>query len=324
MATAPIDLSTLITDGNVCDLKCSYSFTYAPTHLQITNKGDYLSMIVDKTTAPPVIYNNQNYNVQEVRLYQPSLHTYSGGTHADAELVILHNNTFSTKNLLVCIPIIKSSTTTADSAYFFDQIITEVRKTANREGQQTVYNNPTFSLGKIVPMTPYYSYTGTLPWSSSTDVYDYIVFKIENAATMSPQALTGLKAVTNANQIKTVVSPYDVFLNSKGPVPPYTDGDIYIECQPTGDDGEVLVPARLDTGGILDNQMLKLLFNFTLMKFFIGALVMVVIWYGATKIIRAVTQGGGVWLGGLAPPTPPWGETPHPPLRENLGERERG
>ena len=286
MATAPIDL-TKNTDG-VCKLKCSYSFNYAPTSLQITNQGNYLSFKVDNTTAPPVIYNDQNYTVQEVRLYQPSLHTYSGGEHADAELIILHSNMINTRNLLVCVPVVKSSTSTADSANFFDLIMTEVQRTANSRGQQTVYNNPTFTLGKFVPMTSYYSYTGTLPWPPSNGTYDYVVFMNDNAITISPLAYTTLQSVTVNSGIGTVDNPNDIFFNSSGPVPTTQNAEIYIECQPTGDDGEILVPAKLSAGGILDNQMLQMLFSFTLVKLFIGAVAMIVIWLAASKIINAI------------------------------------
>lgn len=288
MATAPIDL-TKNTNG-VCNLKCSYSFNYAPTSLQITNQGTYLSFKVDNTTAPPVIYNDQNYFVQEVRLYTPSLHTYSGGNHADAELIIVHSNMISTKNLLVCIPIVQSSTSTSDSSTFFDLIMIQLQKTANRIGQQTLFNNPTFTLGKFVPMTPYYSYNGTLPWSPSNGNYDYVVFMNDNAITISTQAFKILKAITTTRKtIGTFSNPNDVFYNSTGPVPP-NKGEIYIECQPTGDDGEILVPARLDTGGIVDNQMLKMLFNFTLVKFFIGAMIMLIIWVVAGKVINVIAS----------------------------------
>jgi hypothetical protein len=285
--TAPIDLTKNV--NNVCNLKCSYSFSYAPTNLRITNKGDYISFKVDETTMPPVIYNDQNYNVTEVRLYHPSLHTYSGGSTTDAELIISHVNTANTQRLLVCIPIIKSGTSTAESANYFDSILTEIQRTANSYGQQTVYNQPTFSLGKFVPLKPYYSYTGTLPWSPNNGSYNYIVFQKEDAITMSTQAYNVLKAVTNSHNINTKSNPQDVFYNASGPVPP-NRGEIYIDCQPTGDDGEILVPMKLDAGGLMDNEMLRKLFNFTLVKIFIGALIMIIIWKLSMKVINSIAS----------------------------------
>lgn len=286
-ATAPIDL-TKNTD-NVCDLKCSYSFAYTPTNLLISNQGSYLSFKTDDTSISPVTYNGSPYNVKEVRLYCKSLHTYAG-QQADAELIISHTNKISTGNLLVCIPIVQSSTTTAASAELFDYIIAETQRTANSEGSQTVFNSPTMSLGKFIPMTPYYSYKGTLPWTPCNGVNDYIVFQKNDAITISPQAYDALLSVIpSPNNIETTTNPDSIFYNAKGPVPPNV-GEIYIDCQPTGDDGEILVPARVDTAGILDNALLKRIFNFTLVKILVGALVMLVIWKVSMKVINGIAS----------------------------------
>ena len=282
--TAPIDI-TKNTDG-ICNLKCSYSFNYAPTNLQITNQGSYLSFKVDNTMTPPVIYNEQNYNVQEVRLYYPSLHTYAG-KKADAEFIILHSNTNSTKQLLVSIPVIKSSTSTSDSSTFFDLILINVQNTANSWGQQTTYNNPTFSLAKFVPMTPYYSYIGTLPWSPYNGTYDYVVFSMDNAIAISIESMSVLKQVIAPTNSEIQVNPYDIFFNSVGPIPP-TKGEIFIDCQPTGDDGEVIMPVKPSSGGIIDNQTMQKLINNNMVKILIGALIMIGIWKLSMKIINGI------------------------------------
>lgn len=284
--SAPIDL-TQNTDG-ICNLKCSYSFNYTPTNVQITNQGSYLSLKVDNTMMPPVIYNDQNYNVQEVRLYHPSLHTYAG-KNADAEMVISHTNNTSTKQLLVCIPILKSSTSTMDSATYFDLIMLAIQRTANSRGQQTTLSNPTFSLAKFVPMTPYYSYKGTLPWQPFTGKYDYVVFKIDDAITMSTEAFSILQNVTAINNATVQTPENDVFYNSNGPVP-HAQGEIYIDCQPTGANGEVLVPAKIGTGGVINNEVLKNLFSYTLVKIIVGALVMIIIWKVAMKVINGIAS----------------------------------
>ena len=287
-ATAPLDL-TKNTD-NICNLKCAYSFTYSPTNLRITNQGNYLSFLTENSNTPPVTYNDQLYNVKEVRLYSKSIHTWAG-KQADAELVISHTNLNSTNKLLVCIPIVQSSTTTAASASFFDFIIAETGRTANSKGQQTVYNNPTLTLGKFIPMTPYYSYTGTLPWTPCNGNYSYIVFKKDNAITMSPYAYKALqKLIPSPHNIRTSGNnTKSIFYNAKGPTPPNV-GEIYIDCQPTGDDGEVLVPAKVDSSGIFDNQLLQRIFNFTIVKLLVGVLVMLIIWKVAMKAINGIAS----------------------------------
>ena len=286
-ATAPINLTK--NTENVCNLKCSYSINYGTTSLRITNQGNYLSFKVDDANTPPVLYNGQNYNVTEVRLYCKSLHTYAG-KQADAELVIVHSNTTFTGGLLVCVPIAQSSTTSAECAVLFDFILAEIKRTAASRYSQTVYNNQTLTLGKFIPLKPYYSYTGTLPWTPCNGNYDYVVFDKEDAITMSPQAYkTLLTVIPSPNNIQPKSNPSSVFYNENGPTLPNV-GQIYIDCQPTGEDGEILVPARVDTAGVLDNELLKRIFNFTMVKLLVGVLVMIVIWKLAMKIIDGIAS----------------------------------
>ena len=244
--SAPIIIVKNTQADKICNLKCSYKFDYAPTNLQIKNMGTYLRWKVDEVSTPPVVYNDDFYNVLEARLYWKSLHAYLNNSttnpvYADAELVIVHLNRKNTSQLLVCIPITQSSTTTADSAMFFDFILTEVARTAPSKGKQTSYNKSTFSLDKFVPKKPFYSYNGTFPWPTGDELVDYIVFDKEDAITMSTNAYAVLKKVTRKSDITALsiaTSGAELFYNPTGPIPPNA-GEIYIDCQPTGDDGEI-------------------------------------------------------------------------------------
>lgn len=284
-ATAPIDINR--NTKSICNLKCSYSFNYAPTTLQIENMGSYLLMKVDDANLPPVIYNDQNYNVGEVRLYHPSIHFFSG-KRADAELIITHTNAQQNRSLLVCVPISQSSTATTDSVNFFDLIIAEVAKTANSGQGKAIFSKPTFTLAKFIPMRPYYSYNGSLPYSPCTGEHDYVVFHKDDATLMSPEALKALNSITREYFSSTsVMNTSGLFYNANGPVP-RNKGDIYIDCQPTGDDGEVFMPLKLDSGGLLDNSTMKTLLNFTLVKLGIGAIIMFIIWKVSNTIITKI------------------------------------
>lgn len=295
--SAPLIIVKNTQADKICNLKCSYKFDYAPTNLQIMNRGNYLQWKVDEVNTPPVIYNDDFYNVLEARIYWTSIHAYlndstSEPVYADAELVIVHVNRKNTEQLMVCVPITQSSTTTADSAMFLDYIMTEVARTAPSKGQQTSYNKSTFSLDKFVPKKPFYSYNGTLPWPPENGSFNYIIFDKEDAITMSTNAYNVLKQVITENDIEalsTEIADTELFYNPNGPIPPNAD-EIYIDCQPTGDDGEILVPAKLDSGGILDNELLKRMWNFTIVKIFIGGLVMIILWVLANKILNGIAK----------------------------------
>ena len=98
-ATAPIDISLSKITGK-CDYKCSFSFQYNNSSCIATNRGDYLSLSYDKSSSPPVLYNTAGYDVQEVRIYIPSLHSYND-SKTDGELIIVHTSNTGANPLLV-------------------------------------------------------------------------------------------------------------------------------------------------------------------------------------------------------------------------------
>ena len=112
-ATAPIDIGKDNIAGK-CDLKCEFSFHYNNSSCIATNRGDYISLAYDYSSSPPVVYNSASYDVKEVRIYSPSLHSFNG-SKADGEFIIIHNTSSGANPLFVCIPI-KSSNTSEESS----------------------------------------------------------------------------------------------------------------------------------------------------------------------------------------------------------------
>jgi hypothetical protein len=299
--TAPLNIVQNLQTDQICKLKCAYQFTYPPTTLQITNGGSYLLFTPDIVSTPPVIYNGANYSVVFAALVQPSIHQYNG-QKADAELIIAHTPSSGSGNLLnVCMPVKASSSSTAASVSFFDMILSTVSQTAASSGQRTIFNNSTFTFGRFVPMVPYYSYSGTNMFSQSCNsregTTDYLVYHAENSITMSPTAFSTLKRVIPAAQsfgvaIPASSNPGGLFFNPNGPTPP-NQPDIYIDCQPTGDDGEILVAAKGDTGSLFDNKLIKDLMNSKLInmgiKIMVGLVLMIFLWMVMVKIVQGVT-----------------------------------
>jgi hypothetical protein len=298
--TAPLNIVQNLQTEKICKLKCAYQFTYPSTTLQITNFGSMLVMEADAVATPPVIYNDQNYNVEYIVLVQPSLHTYNG-QKTSAELIITHVGASGNK-LWVCIPIKASSTSTADSTNYFDMIMSVVSQTAPASGGRTIFNSSTFSLNKLVPMTPFFSYNGGnmfLPvCTDRNESIDYIVYHADNAIFMTPTAFGILQRVIPVAQqyakaVEESENPGGIFYNPNGPISP-NQPDIYIDCQPTGDDGEVLVAATKDTSSLLDNKLIKDLMSSKLIsagiKIFIGLILMIVIWMLMIKIVKGITS----------------------------------
>ena len=241
-ATAPIDIES--TKAGTCSLKCTYNFKYNNSACNVSNEGKYLSFKYDMPNGtPPVKYNNVYYTVSDIRIYQPSLHTYKG-QHADAEMIIVHSG--AGKNLLVCLPLVKSGAS-SKSATLFDAIMPEINQRALNEGENTLINVPNFNLDSFVPNTAFYAYTGTLPYVPCTGTYDYVVYdKYTSPVTISSSAFKILQNVISKNSV-TIKPTVDLYYNKSGSNSALGENDIYIECNPTGADGKVLVPAGSKT-----------------------------------------------------------------------------
>lgn len=244
-ATAPIDINS----GNTkhkCDYKCFYHFRYSNSSCVATNRGDYISIAYDKTTSPPVLYNSSGYDVQEIRLYTPSLHSYNN-TKTDAELIVVHSSKTGSSPLLVCVPV-KSNNTSSVSASFFKTLVDTVSSSAPSEGENTTVNAPKFNLNGLVPKKPFFSYTATEPYQPcSTYSVDYIVFApLQASLDITPDTLKSLQNVIKTNGYDIKKGP-SLFYNEKGPTDGAGDGEIYIDCQPV-DSSEETVDVVIDSG----------------------------------------------------------------------------
>jgi carbonic anhydrase len=268
-ATSPINITNNY--NSTCDLKCKYSFKYPLSNLNLTNKGGFIYITPENFNEPPVMYNSNKYNIREIRIYRKSLHTY-GGQNADAELLIIHNNVNGSDIFIVSIPIMIGSGNPKSSA-IFDRIILELAKTANSVGKQTSLNNVNFTIDQLIPLKPYFSYNGTLPYAPFDGTNAYIVYNIDNAISMSSSAF---KLFSNMiSQSSSQISPVKngLYYNEKGPSyysPSGNSDEIFIECLPTGSSGEVLIEKNKSSDTAFNNQMMKNIFS---SKIFQGILI---------------------------------------------------
>ena len=241
-------------------MKCDYSFHYPVSKVVARNNGNYLRFTTpNQKNGYSVKYNGDNYNVIEMRLYVPSLHTY-GGSNVDAELQINHNSMNGMGNLMVCIPIVQGG-----SNGIIDKLVQDVSRKAPTKNTSTEINLLSFTFNNIIPQKPYYSYNGSHPDNCST-LFDYIVFKKEDSCTISSSNLKILSKIITTSNFSVQSPKGGVFYNSKGPNSMNDLGDdIYIDCRPTGDDGEVIVkeskPVTFDgvNLNIFENDIFKII-----------------------------------------------------------------
>lgn len=288
-ATAPIDI--VKNSADTCDKKCDLAFDYPKSSVTASNKGDYIRFSFDKSATAPVFFNKEKFDVQEMRLYQPSLHTFSG-SRTIGEVVIVHNNLTASTSLLVCVPI----TADASSATPLDALISQVSKKANSIGTSASINLNVFTLNNVVPSKPYYFYNGTLPYSPCNGSYDIVVFDKDNAAAINAGNLINLKRVLTSSDYDIHKPKNGLYYNSNGPSNMTSGDDIYIECNPTGDDGTVLLGKKKESDTTDSESIIKKIIESNILNYLIGAILLLAVIYIfnlAFSKIFAVEQSGG-------------------------------
>jgi carbonic anhydrase len=280
-STAPVNIPTV---GTTCSLKCEFSHNYPSSQLDVTHNGDYISFKLNPIQNAPVEYGNASYDVEEIRIYRQSIHTYIG-EYADAELVIVHRNNMGSEKLLVCVPLMQSSTPD-DNSIALDNVLSEVGKRANSNGKQTQINLASFNLNKFIPKKPFIIYNGTLPFSPcvSKATVNYIVFGKTDALKITPSSMNLLNNIVKKHNYRIKNDPKNgFFFNRSGPSSGTSSNeDIYIECKPTGSDGAILVPTASAWSISADTM------NLSKVGMVIGILIGAIIMYALIKLMQYI------------------------------------
>jgi carbonic anhydrase len=285
-ATAPIDISVSNVKGK-CQMKCSYTFSYKTSSCTATNRGDYISISYDKSSNHPVMYNAVGYDVQEIRIYTPSLHSFNGNK-TDAELIVVHSSVMGADPLLVCLPIQKNNSTSV-SSMFFKTLLDTMASSAPSEGESASINVPKFSLSSFIPKKPFYSYTGTEPYQPCSSQVDYIVYSpIETSLDITSDSLEKLKTIISKNVYDIKKGP-NLFYNEKGPGNEGITDDIYIDCQPVGE-SEEQTEIILSTSS--DGLTMKDIVDNTFFKIFLGVAIFIFLLFGLKYVLSKIQTGG--------------------------------
>ena len=253
-ATGPVDIKST---KNTCSLKCYYSYNYSTGTVNATNKSHYISIKLLDSNNPVVKFSsskgadtcNKNnvggdYVVKEVRMYVPSLHKYNGNS-ADGELFIYHTNITGGSDLLVCIPISRTHGTQENATLQLESIISEMRNTGNRMGEQSTVKGLKFNLNDFIPKKGFYTYSATLPYYPCNGCITYIVYDKSDASIyLSNSVLKDIKNMIEKTfvDVNKITNRIGYSYNKAGGSQHGANADdIYIDCSPTGDDGEILI-----------------------------------------------------------------------------------
>jgi carbonic anhydrase len=269
-ATTPLNISLSKQSGK-CDSKCDYSFKYQSSSCVTTNKGTYISVAYDSTTDQPVTYNSRKYNVTEIRIYSPSIHTYNN-YQAAAEIIIIHTPVSGGNKLIVSVPVKIEASTSKGSTVVKNIIMGTVTKAPNLNESATLNDIRTFTLNDIVPKKPFFSYSGQEPFDTCSSVVDFVVFApVLSDISINPAVLNKLREIIKNSGIvaKEADNNTPLFVNERGANTGNSNvnEDIYIDCQPVSqseDTTDVVVntsydPSPIDVNDIFNNTWFQVI-----------------------------------------------------------------
>jgi hypothetical protein len=265
-----------------------YNFKYKESALTVKNNGVNISLTYDNSNVAPVLYNEEKYNVSRIMIFSPSLHLFNN-SKVEAEIIIEHSPESGGQNLLVCVPIIKSSNSTTATS-LLTQVISGVAANAPAANESTNLNISGFTLSKIIPKSPFFSYSGT--YSNSTT--DFIVFGKNYSIPLSEKVLTALGSIIKPFPLPMIGD--NLFFNSKGPNSSGSTGDgIYISCQPTGSSEEEIditntknsteSDVSISIENLVDNPTFKLI-----VKILIACILFMIIFAGLAFVYSKLTD----------------------------------
>jgi len=257
----PMNISPQNISGT-CNYKCKFSFNYQKSNANATNYGSAILLSYEVGTTPPVTYNNVKYNVGQIMIISPSAHLFNN-TPTSAEIIITHEPVNGGNKLYVCIPISTSGASTKASQ-IITEIIIAVSTGAPSQGERTNQGISEFSLNTIVPMDEFYTYNND---NSNLDV---IAYGLKNAISISEDTLTKLTAIIQPFTNTLFHSGPLLFFNPDGPTSGTGgDGEIYIDCNPTGNSEEdvdvtydnVKPATKFDLGNLFSNPIFMLILS---------------------------------------------------------------
>ena len=238
-ATAPIDIPTNASTKPIASkFNCVYDTNMCSgASVTISSDTTYAS-IKCSGSGSSISFSGYIYMPTEIRIYTPSLHTYSGSP-ANAEMLIVHSSIDSNSGLIVSIPITMTSssgTGNPDLTAVFQAINTISASTMAINASAPINNN--IDVNSIIPAKPYYVYYGTLPYDSCSGNYYYAVFT-------DPVSVQGPLSNLVNSTIATVPQSMKTNLQKSktGPITGLSSGSaeeyvLYQVVNPDGDDDE--------------------------------------------------------------------------------------
>jgi carbonic anhydrase len=281
----PMNISPQNIAGN-CTYKCDLSFDFPVSSCTATNNGNNLKLSLN-CPNPPVVFNNNKYNLTEIDLFSPSLLLYNN-QQSSAELLLVFNPVSGGKFFILTIPL-STNGISGVASNKISEIINAASKGAPAQGGSTNQGIADFTLNDFIPMREFYSF-------SYPDYSDFVSFGTQSAIYISQKDLATLQKIIKPSEGSFFTTGPKLFINKKGPVKGlHSTGsnDIYIDCQPTNsseDEKNEVVNIKANTSYDVGSSMSNILFN-PLFLLILFAIIFIILIVGINKGLKYLTGG---------------------------------
>jgi carbonic anhydrase len=259
----------------VCNLKCDLNYNYPTSNCNASNYGNAISLSYDNTSVAPVKYNNVEYNVESVQIVAPSLHAYNG-SQVTGEVVINHVSKTGAIPVIIYVPIIPGSI----SLQMLDDIINQVAAGAPNAGENTSVKTSSYTMENVVPKRQFFSYTAMNQ--------ERVVFGLTEAVKLNSETIKKLNNLITPQA--PIPSGPSLYVNTLGPNKSNGDGQIYIDCQPTGNSEETTTVEDTKTTPDSTFNMDDIIKN-PIFAFFLGGAIFFIVIFAFSYILTFITGG---------------------------------
>ena len=247
--------------SETCSGQCKLLYNYEIGNVSIIKNNDHVLIKPYNLGDKPINFSatgtdsaqiGGDFAIEDIRLYKPSLHKYDG-IRADAELIIHHKHLTGGQDLLICIPITSSTLYAGNQSKATSQLSEIIDHYSQLGG---FFQGFKFDLNKFIPYHPYYiNYAPPINKSNNNTNSTNIVFD-KNFAIYLPEeklnllpnySLGNIDQLESCDNTNTNVGSY-MFSNQRPSLGTTAlDDNIYIDCQPVGSTGELLVEEDVQT-----------------------------------------------------------------------------
>lgn len=227
-----------------CSLKCHFNYNYQLSNFKGIHKSNEFLYLVEDSNSH-IMFNAEKYKLKSISICKP-IHQY-GGRFPIGEMIIIHENENYNKQVWICIPL-KSGFSANSKTTLIDNLVNPLASSAPGD----TLSIKSFNLNNLIAKKPFYSYKGSLPQLQSSEgpggengdnEINFILYSPDNGEIPISKAVSAQLNKLNSFNYPIKQNNKTLAYNPSGPVKNMSENsdEIYIDCQPTNNEGETLI-----------------------------------------------------------------------------------